>query len=112
MKTLGNGSNLGIAVAGMILLLALTSLDAQQERGAKPSGVLATLKVGQSLTLKDAGDRYTLTVIEGDLKLPQSHTVVEVGQEFVIVKDFTGLNETRIPLTSIKAVVFFKGIGK
>jgi hypothetical protein len=70
------------------------------------------LKVGQSLTLKDAGDRYTLSVIEGDLKLPQSHTVAEVGQDFVVVKDFVGVTETRIPLTSVKAVVFFKELGK
>jgi hypothetical protein len=27
----------------------------------------------------------------------------------VVVRDFTGFNELRIPLTSVKAVVYFKG---
>lgn len=99
----------GFVVVALLAALLLTPLFAQQETQPKVSGVFASLKVGQAINVKETGERYLLTVIEGESKLPQSHTVLEVGQDFVVVKDFTGLNETRIPVTSLKAVVNFKG---
>jgi hypothetical protein len=51
-------------------------------------------------------------VIDGDSKLPQPHTVVKFGQEFVVVKAFTDLNESPIPITSVKAVDHFKGFDR
>ena len=95
----------------LLLLLVLTPLLAQQER-VKITGILASLKVDQAVSVKETGDRYLITVIEGDLKLPQSHKVLEIGSDFVVVEDITGLNVIRIPLTSIKAVVHFKGFEK
>lgn len=93
----------------LILLVLLTPLVAQQNVEPKLVGVLATLKIDQLVNVKDTGERFLITVIEGEAKLPVPHTIVEVGQDFVVVKDFTGLNETRIPITSIKSVVCFKG---
>ncbi|HWL08422.1 MAG TPA: hypothetical protein VNQ76_08460 [Planctomicrobium sp.] len=93
----------------LILLLVLTPLIAQEEVGSKPTGVLSTLRVGQMVNVKETGEKYLITIIDGDAKLPVPHTVLEIGNDLVVVKDFTGLNETRIPLTSIKAVVHFKG---
>lgn len=87
-----------------------TPLLAQQQAQPKVSGVFATLTAGQAINVKETGDqKYLLTVIDGESKLPQPHTVLEVGQDFAAVKHFTGLNETRIPITSVKAVVHFKG---
>ena len=85
---------------------------AGQPQDQKITGVFAPLKIGQAITVKESGDRYLLSVMDGDVKLPQSHTVIDVGQDFVVVKDFVGLNQTRIPLTSVKAVVTFKGFVK
>lgn len=99
----------GFAVVALLAALLLTPLLAQQEAQQKVSGVFGNLKVGQAINVKETGERYLLTVIEGESKLPQPHTILEVEQEFVVVKDFTGLNETRIPITSVKAVVHFKG---
>lgn len=100
----------GLIVIALVLLLLLTPLLAQQQEQPKPTGVLATLKVGQMVNLKESAERYLLTVIEGDLKIPQSHTVQEVGADFVVLRDFTGFNELRVPITSLKAVVHFKGL--
>ena len=99
----------GFAVVALLVALLLTPLFAQQEQPPKVSGVFSNLKAGQALNVKETGERYLLTVIDGDSKLPQPHTILEVGSDFVVVKDFTGLNETRIPITSVKAVVHFKG---
>ena len=90
----------------VMALVLLTPLLAQQEQ-PKTIGVLSTLKVGQAVNVKDDGQRYLITVIGGEI--PQPHKVLEVGPDFIVVKDFTGINETRIPLTSIKSVVHFKG---
>ena len=92
----------------VVMLVFLTPILAQQEQ-PKPAGVLSTLKVGKAVNLKDDGQRYLITVIDGEMNLPQSHKVLEVGTDFIVLEDFTGFNETRIPLTSIKAVVHFKG---
>ncbi len=100
----------GLVVA-LIVALMLTPLFAQQQVQPKPTGVFATLKAGQmvNVNVKEAGERYLVTVIEGDLKMPQTHTILEIGTDFLAVKDFTGFNEMRIPITSLKAVVHFKG---
>jgi hypothetical protein len=100
-----------IAVA-LIVAMLLTPLFAPQLEQPKTTGVLATLKTGQAVNLKETAERYLLTVIEGDLKIPQSHTVQEVGLDYVVLRDFAGFNEVRIPLTSVKAVVHFKGLVK
>jgi hypothetical protein len=93
----------------VMTLVILTPILAQQEQ-PKPTGVLATLKVGQNVNLKEVGERYSIMVVGGDI--PQPHKVLEVGTDFIVVKDLSGLNETRIPLTSLKSVVHFKGFEK
>jgi len=105
-------SRSGFVVVALIVAVLLTPLLAQQEAQPKVSGVFATLKAEQAINVKETGEKYLLTVIDGDSKLPQPHTVLEVGQDFVVVKDFTGLNETRIPITSVKAVIHFKGFDR
>ncbi len=95
-------------IVALVIVVTLASSNLGQEK-AKAGGVLATVKVGQAINLKENGESFLLTMIDGESKLLQPHTVLEVGQDFVVVKDFTGLNETRIPITSIKAVVHFKG---
>jgi hypothetical protein len=105
-------SRSGLIVIALVLALLLTPLFAQQQEQPKATGVLASLKAGQAVNLKETAERYLLTVIEGDLKIPQSHTVQEVGADYVVLRDFTGFNELRIPLTSVKAVVHFRGLVK
>ncbi len=95
----------------LLLFLLMTPLRAQQEE-AKATGVLASLKIGQALSVKEVADRYLITAIDGELKLPQSHKLLEIGPDFVVVEDITGLNVVRIPLASIKAIVHFKGFEK
>ena len=85
------GLVLGIAVAGT--------------RGVEPKegrGVLAGLKVGQPVTLQDAGSVYVVRVT--DLEVLTGEEVAYVGEGFLIVRNQAGI-ETRIPVTSIKAVV-------
>jgi hypothetical protein len=78
------------------------------ERGSH--GFLAGLRVGQSVTMKDAAGRYELTVHD-DLPLgPLGPKITEVGADYVVVNDGVGVSETRIPVYSIKSIVRFKAI--
>jgi len=104
MKSLGS-----IAFVMLMMGVLFSPLFAQQQEQAKPTGVLANLKVDQAINVKEVGGRYLLTVIEGESKLPVPHTILELGSEYIVVRDFTGLNETRIPIYSIQAIVNFKG---
>lgn len=67
------------------------------------TGLLDGLKVGQPVTLKDLGVAYEVGVM-GD-RFPTGHEVVEVGADYLVVRDVAGAVESRIPVTSIKAVV-------
>jgi hypothetical protein len=104
MKSFGS-----IGVVMLMVALLFSPLFAQQQEQAKSTGVLANLKVDQAINVKELGSRYLLTVIESKSDLPMPHTILELGPDYIVIRDFTGLNETRIPIYSIQAVVNFKG---
>lgn len=74
-------------------------------RGVEPSaakGLLAGLKVGRPVTLKDLGSVYEVRLM--DEPLPTGEEVAEVGEGYLVVRSVAGV-ETRVPVTSIKAVI-------
>ena len=95
-----------ILTIGLVALMALaaTHVASLGQAPAKASGVLSVLHAGQAATLTDTPDGYLISVF-ADEKPQLSHEVVEVGSEFVVVRDVTKIRETRIPLWSLKAVV-------
>lgn len=103
--------NFGSIGAGILMVAFLFSpLFAQQQDRTKPNGVLAHLRVDQSINVKEVGNRYLLTVIKSESNLPMPYTILDLGSDYIVVRDITGLNETRIPIYSIQAVVHFKGL--
>ena len=91
-----------------ILLLAGVLFVASWQAPGKPHGLLSVLHVGQPVKLADAGGSgYEITVIEGG---PQNlaHKVVEVGSDFVVLEEFTGVQQLRIPVYSLKSVGIMK----
>ena len=89
-----------LCASGLGLVIGMASV-----RGVEPSaakGVLAVLKVGQPVALKDLGTAYEVGVM--DVKLPTGEEVAEVGDGYLVVRSVAGV-ETRIPLTSVKAVI-------
>ena len=91
-----------------ILLLAGVLFVASGQAPGKPHGLLSVLHVGQPVKLADAGGSgYEITVIEGG---PQvlGHKVVEVGSDFVVLEEFTGVQQLRIPVYSLKSVGIMK----
>ena len=69
----------------------------------KPNGVFSTLKIGQSVTLKDEDTGITISFFDDEL--PMTHTIIEIGDGFVVVRDIADVTETTIPVYSIGKIV-------
>lgn len=86
-------------VVSTFLLVSTMDLTAQEK------GFLSILKVGQSVGLKEASGRYEVTIFDG---IPQGYKVIQVGQDFVVVEDVSGITELHIPIYSIKCITKLK----
>lgn len=79
-----------------IVLLAVGAADAPKET------VFSGLKVGQPVGLKDHSRAFEISVIDD---VPQSHKIIEIGDDFIVLEDVAAVNQTTIPVTSLKAIV-------
>lgn len=86
---------------GVVVLLIAVALGADESK--KPNGIFAAIRVGQSVSLKDEGRAYTITVFEPEIQ--QSHKIVEIGDNFIVVRDIAEVSETTVPVYSLKAIV-------
>jgi hypothetical protein len=68
------------------------------------SGVLGVLNRGQHVAVQESGARFEINAFVGSGNFLGSE-VVDLGSDFVVLRDLTGVTETRIPITSIKAVI-------
>lgn len=91
-----------LAVAAA-LLLTVPATSHGQDKPRK--GFLAALKEGQTVTLKEYAGKFEITMMKN---IPLGHKVIEVGSDYIVVEDAAGVIETRIPVTSIKAIIRLK----
>jgi hypothetical protein len=61
------------------------------------------------VALKEVSGRYEISVIPG---LTEGYTVVEVGSDYVLLSDPSGITEARLPVFSIKSVIVVKAAKK
>jgi hypothetical protein len=90
-----------IGVVGVVVAVAVGSDETKRARG-----FFSGLKVGQSVSVKEEGSTYTITTFEPEL--PQSHKVIEIGDNFIVLRDIAEVTETTIPIYSVKAIVKVK----
>ncbi len=94
----------GLVVLGSVVVLAAVVWVACAGEQARPAaGPLATLQVGRSVSLKDAGAAYELTTYTREVVGP--YKVTEVGQDYVVVQDIGGLQDIRIPVYAVKCII-------
>lgn len=84
------------AVLGLVLLVAAAPNE------QKKPGVLSVLLVGQNVAVKEMAGGYQVNVMPG---VDLGHKITEIGPDFFVVEDVTGVVETRIPLFAIRSVV-------
>jgi hypothetical protein len=88
---------------GLVVIVALVAAAIGADESRKPKGVFSALKVGQAVSLKDEGSAFTITFFEPELQ--QSHKVVEIGDNFIVLRDIAGISDTMVPIYSVKAIV-------
>lgn len=86
----------------VIAVLLLTIGAAEAPKKTAFSG----LKVGQQVGLKDQGSAFEISYLSEEV--PQSHTVIEIGDDFVVLEDLAEVTQTTIPVYSLKAIVRLK----
>ena len=79
-----------------VVLLTIGAADVPKKT------VFSGLKVGQQVGLKDHGTAFEISVIDD---VPQSHKIIEIGEDFVVLEDVTEVTQTTIPVYSLKAIV-------
>jgi hypothetical protein len=88
-------------LCALVIVVAVSAIPGAQD-AKRPRNVFSSLKVGQSVTLKDEGAAYSISYFDQDL--PLAHKVVEIGEDFVVVRDVAGVQETRIPVFALKGI--------
>ncbi len=88
---------------GLVVIVALVAAAIGADEAKKPKGVFSALRVGQSVSLKDEGSAFSITFF--DPELLQSHKVIEVGNDYVVLRDIARISDTMIPIYSVKGVV-------
>ncbi len=81
---------------GFFLLLFVGAVN--QDR---PKKFLSRLKTGQIVSVKEVSGKYELLFQE---KTPVGSKVIEIGDDYLVIEDPSGLVETRIHVTSIKSI--------
>lgn len=82
-------------------VLALSSSFAV-EGPKKSKGIFSALKVGQNVSVKNQGSAYSIDYFDTDLL--QTHKIVEVADDHVVVRDINDLIETTVPIYAIKSI--------
>ena len=88
---------------GIVLLAIIFTLGADSK---EPRGVFSSLEIGQKVNLKEEGQGFTITVFEKEI--PQSHKVLEIGKDFIVLESVAGVEMT-IPVYSLRSVVKMRG---
>ncbi len=97
---------LALLAAVALGLTGLFSTATPQPPSAARRTAFSTLKVGQSVAVKERNGLYEVSTT--DEGAPMSHKVVEVGDDYIAVRDEAGVTESRIPVTAVRAVIHVK----
>jgi hypothetical protein len=98
---------LAVAVVSLACGIALRSpgpsaIGAEKETTVKAS-FLDRLKPGQPVVVEDKNGRYFIGIMPKTFR-PLGHTVIEVGSDYVTVRDLAEINDTRIPIFSVASI--------
>lgn len=106
-RTISCLSALLIAVA----LVARSIGTAAPPAERKVMTFLERLKPGQPVSLTERDGRFEIGLFPPSFQ-PLGHTVVDVGPDYVVLRDLVGISDTIVPLYSIKAIKVLRVGGK
>ena len=92
----------------LVAAIAVCIVSASAQAPGKPrQGFLSTLKKDQPVILKEVAGRFEISVMVEALE-PQTHKIIAVEADHLLVEDIAAVSETRIPIFSIKSIVTIK----
>ena len=95
----------------ILLLLVVVSFSTfsvtAQAPAERQTNILSALKEGQPVSIKEVSGRYEISTLEG-VPGVLGYKVMEIGVEYLVVQDISGINEIHIPVWSIKAIIRVK----
>jgi len=74
----------------------------------REAGLFSVLRAGQGVMLKESSGRYEITILDVGPGGRLSHSVTEVGPDYLVVQDLAEVTETRVPVYSLKAIIRIK----
>jgi len=96
----------------LLVIIATGTLTVTAQAPAeKPRPFFSALKAGQPVSLKEVAGRYEISTLEGVPGI-QGYKVLEIGSDYLVLQDISGINEFYIPVWSIKAIIKVKLPGK
>lgn len=95
-----------LVVAVLMVVMIVSSAMSNPGASASGRGVLSVLRVGQTVVIKDIGDKFEIEI--SARKLVSNYKVVEVGRDYLVLSNKPKLLELRIPLSSVKRVMHLK----
>ena len=77
----------------------------------KAATFLDHIKPGQMVSLQEKDGRYELTILPPEFR-PLIHTVIEVGQDYITLRDLANITDSVLPIYSIKSIKIIRVPGK
>ncbi len=100
-----------LLVVAVLPSLAAPPVTVEMHETPPVTTFLKQLKVGQAVALEEKQGRYQLGLFPETIR-PLSHTVIEIGQDFVALRDVANVRETIIPVYSILSIQVLRVEGK
>ncbi len=91
---------------GVTVVMGFVAMALGADETKRAKSVFSALKVGQSVSLKEMGSAFSITVFEPELQ--QSHKVIEIGDNFIVLRDVAEVTETTVPIYAVKSIVKVK----
>ena len=85
-----------------VVVLVAVAMALGADNARNPRGVFSMLKVGQAVSLKDEGSAYSISFLETEV--PLGHTVIEIGDDYIVVRDIAGVKDVVVPVYAVKSV--------
>lgn len=92
----------------VVVSISFVALGAGQQEPDAADGLLSKLRPDQPVILIERNDRFEIRPVANALE--RSHKVVEIGHDYIMLRDLTEQVEVVVPIYSIKAITTIKDL--
>jgi hypothetical protein len=85
-----------------VLVVAALGM-ASGQAAAERRGLLDVLQPRMAVSLRETAGRFEIGVLEG-IAAPLGHEVLDVGSDYVVIGDISGMTRRSIPVLSISCI--------